>query len=80
MPPCSESLLRRAQILVEALAAQAQGPVGHEASLRAPRPSVGTAGPLEAGEQCARLCQDVAPPPQSLRFFLGRSDMKLPMM
>lgn len=63
MPPCSESLVRITQILMEALTSAGAGlPVEHEGKLRAPRPSVGTAGPLEAGEECARLCQDGAPP------------------
>lgn len=55
-------------------------PVEHKGSLRAPRPSVGTAGPLEASEECGGWARVGRLPPQSLRFFLGRSDMKLPMM
>ena len=63
MSPCRESLVRITQILMEALTAAGAGPpVEHEGRLRAPHPSVGTARPLEAGEECARLCQDGAPP------------------
>lgn len=63
MSPCRESLVRITQILMEALTAAGAGPpVEHEGRLRAPHPSVGTARPLETGEECARLCQDGAPP------------------
>lgn len=72
MPPCSESLLRSPQILMEALTAAGAGPpVEREGSPRAPRPSVRAAGPLEASEECARLCQDGAPPSSESEILSG---------
>lgn len=46
-------------------------PVEHEGSLRAPHRSVGTAGPLEAGEECARLRQPGAPPSSESEILSG---------